>query len=90
MLSRAQKEEQVSELRDKFGRATSVFVADYRGVTVPEINQLRSKIRGGGEGQYEFYVSKNSVLRRAVADTELDSLRECFNGPRLVSASRNV
>ena len=34
MLSRAQKVEQVAELTDKFGRATCVYVADYRGVAV--------------------------------------------------------
>ncbi|MBW2426017.1 MAG: 50S ribosomal protein L10, partial [Deltaproteobacteria bacterium] len=32
MLTRRQKEEQVAELREKFERATSVFVADYCGV----------------------------------------------------------
>ena len=40
----AQKEEQVAELREKFGRATCVFVADYRGLTVEALEKLRGSI----------------------------------------------
>ena len=43
MLTRTQKEEQVADLRDRFGRATSVFVADYRGLSVDKANVLRAK-----------------------------------------------
>ena len=45
MLTRTQKQEQVDTLRDKFGRATSVFVADYRGLTVGQATDLRTTLR---------------------------------------------
>ena len=48
MLSRAQKEEQVVELQEKFGRASCVYVADYRGVPVESVNKLRRRVRGEG------------------------------------------
>ena len=45
MLTRAQKQEQVAELRDKLARASCVYLAEYRGVDVQSVNQLRRRIR---------------------------------------------
>ena len=88
MLTRSQKEDQVATLRDKFARATTVFVADYRGITVDEANALRRKLRGEGEGdEVEYQVVKNSVLRRATSDSSLDCLQDHFNGPTAVAIS---
>jgi large subunit ribosomal protein L10 len=88
MLTRAQKHEQVATLRDKFGRATSVFVADYRGLSVQAVNDLRSRLRKhGAQGEVEYQVVKNSVLRLATADSRLDVLKDCFNGPSAVAIS---
>lgn len=87
MLTRAQKQEQVDDLKDKFGRATSIFVADYRGVSVPEINELRSKLREGGSEDYEYRVTKNSLLRRAVDGTDAAVLMEHFQGPTAIAIS---
>lgn len=85
MLTRAQKEEQVSTLKGKFSRATGVFVADYRGLNVIEINKLRSDLRGDDPDDSEFTVTKNSVLRLAVADTDLSVLTDTFNGPTSIA-----
>jgi len=87
VLTRAQKEEQVSELKAKFGRATGVFVADYCGLTVDEVNELRSGLRGDEPDQSEYSVTKNSVLKLAVADTELSPLADCFVGPTSIAIS---
>lgn len=87
MLTRTQKQEQVAELRDKFGRATSVIVADYRGVDVPSINGLRSKLRAGESQEYEYRVTKNSVLRRAAEGLPAEAILEAFNGPTAVALS---
>ncbi len=85
MLTKAQKQEQVAELKDKLGRATSIFVADYRGVSVQEINELRSKIREGEECEYQ--VTKNSLLKRAVDGTDAAVLTEHFQGPTAIAIS---
>jgi len=87
MLTRAQKEEQVAELKEKFGRATCVYVADYRGVDVKSVNELRGRIRKKGGGDYEYRVSKNSVLRRAAADSDMAQLMDRFQGPTAVAIS---
>jgi large subunit ribosomal protein L10 len=87
VLTRAQKEEQVGELREKFSRATSVYVADYRGIDVEAVNRLRRRIRREGDGQFEYRVTKNSVLRRAAADSDVAPLTDAFRGPTAVAIS---
>ena len=44
MLTRQQKEAEVQELSEKFSRATSVFLADYRGLDVKSTEELRTKL----------------------------------------------
>ena len=85
MLTRAQKEEQVAELKDKFSRATCVYVADYRGIDVQSVNKLRRRIRT--EGEFEYRVTKNSVLRLAAADSDVAGIAEHFAGPTAVAMS---
>jgi len=86
VLTRAQKEEQIADLKDKMGRATSVFVADYRGLSVDDANELRSKLRGDGI-DVEYRVTKNTVLRLATAGSDTEVLHPHFNGPTAVAMS---
>ena len=79
MLSYGQKQEQVAELREKLGRASSVIVADYRGLDVAKVSALRSKLRGAGDCEYR--VVKNSILRRASEGTGVAAIASHFRGP---------
>ena len=87
MLTRAQKEEQVGELRDRFVRATGVYLADYRGLDVPAANKLRSLLHKEGAGDFEYRVEKNTLLKLAVADTAASGLDEHFQGPTAIAFS---
>ena len=87
MLTRAQKQEQVAELKAKLARATSVYVADYRGLDVQSVNALRQKIHVEGRGDYEYRVAKNSVLRRAAADSDVAAISDRFRGPTAIALS---
>ncbi len=87
MLTRTQKEEQVAELNEKFSRAKSVYVADYRGLDVAAADDLRKRIRREGAGDFEYRVAKNAVLRRAVADLDVAGLASHFEGPTAVAIS---
>ena len=84
MLTRSQKTEQVGELKDKFERATSVIVADYRGIDVQSVNALRRTLR---EGEFEYRVAKNTLLRLACEGTPVEVIREKFEGPTAVAIS---
>jgi large subunit ribosomal protein L10 len=87
VLTRAQKEEQVAELKDKLGRAKCIYVADYRGLDVAAVNELRGRIRKEGAGEYEYRVAKNTLLRLAVAGSDLEGLAGHFQGPTVVAIS---
>jgi large subunit ribosomal protein L10 len=83
MLTRAQKEEAVVELREKIARATGVYVADYRGLSVAQIDALRAKLRAAGKNEYQ--VAKNSLLQRASVDTPAQALGPWLEGPTAVA-----
>ncbi len=87
MLTRTQKEEQVAELNEKFSRAKSVYVADYRGLSVAAANALRQRIRKEGAGDFEYRVAKNSVFRRASAGLDVSGIANHFDGPTAVAIS---
>lgn len=87
MLSRAQKEEQVAELQEKFGKASCVYVADYRGVAVEPLNQLRRRVRREGSGKYEYRVSKNRVLKLAADGAGVATINKHFRGPTAIAIS---
>ena len=87
MLTRQQKEEQVAELKDKFERATSVFVADYRGLGVHQMEALRGGLRKAESSDAEFRVAKNSVLRLASQGGPAEGLQEHFTGTTSIAIS---
>jgi len=87
VLTRAQKEEQVAVMRDKIGRATSIIVADYRGLTVGQVDKLRGQLRQQGGDAYEYQVVKNSVLRLACTGGGAEVLNGHFAGPTAVAIS---
>ncbi len=65
MLTIAQKKEAVAELKDKFARAQSIFVADYSGLDVEAMNQLRRNLRAEGaflRGGCHVTLSRNASL----------------------------
>lgn len=87
MLTRTQKEEAVASLSEKLDRATSVFVADYRGLGVDDVNELRSKLREATDGEGEYHVVKNTLLRLAAKGSDTEILTEHFVGPTSVAIS---
>jgi large subunit ribosomal protein L10 len=82
-----QKQESVADFRDRFGRANCVFVADYCGIDVGAVSGLRGSLRQVGEGNYEYHVVKNSILRRAAEGSDAEALVPHFNGPTAVAFS---
>ncbi len=78
------KVEAVEELRDKLTRAKAAVFADFRGITVAQMNELRNRLRAE---QVEFRVIKNTLARRAVAGTPLAEATVFFEGPTSVAFS---
>ena len=84
MRSKQQKADEVDVLRERFARANTVVLADYRGLSVSDANDLRARLRTAGE-QIEYRVTKNTLLLRAVEGTGAEQLREHLVGPTAVA-----
>jgi large subunit ribosomal protein L10 len=87
VLTSAEKKEAVAELRDKFARAKGIFVADYSGLDVEAVNRLRRNLRDEGDGDYEYRVNKNTLMRRAAEGSDVESIVEYFVGPTALAIS---
>lgn len=87
MLTRQQKEDQIAELHDKFERATSIFVADYSGLSVTQLEALRGGLRKAEGSDCEFRITKNSVLRLACEGGPAEGLKEHFVGTTSIAIS---
>ena len=85
MLDRTRKEEVVKKVHEKLSSAEAVFLVDYRGLNVTEINQLRKRLREVGS---EFNIVKNTMLRLAVEGTDAATLTEYFKGPMALAVSQ--
>jgi large subunit ribosomal protein L10 len=77
-MDRVTKEAQVSELKDKLGRITSVVLADYRGLDVPTVTGLRDEFR---KVQCEYKVFKNTLVKLAIKGTALEGMSQYLEGP---------
>jgi large subunit ribosomal protein L10 len=74
----------VEELHEKFSRAVSAVLADFRGLSVQELTDLRRQLR---EASLELAVVKNTLARRAVQDTTLEKLTPYLKGPTSITLS---
>jgi large subunit ribosomal protein L10 len=73
-----QKAEQVDLIAEKLKRAKVAVLTDYRGLTVPQIQDLRTKLRGG---DVEYRVVKNTLARRAAESAGVPALESVLKGP---------
>ncbi len=83
-LTRTTKEEILGGYEEAMASAEHAFVIGFKGITVNQVNDLRSKVRKSG-GQY--VVIKNTLARRAVAGKPLEQVKEHFTGPTAVAYS---
>ena len=77
-LNLEEKQAVVAEIGAQVAQAQAIVVAEYRGLGVGEMTELRKKARGSG---VYLRVLKNTLARRAVAETPFDGLSEKMVGP---------
>ena len=79
-----QKQELVESLSEKLKAAVAGVVVDYKGITVEEDTKLRRELREAG---IEYFVVKNTMLRRAAANAELSGLDSVLEGATALALS---
>ncbi|PDO11412.1 MAG: 50S ribosomal protein L10 [Candidatus Reconcilbacillus cellulovorans] len=82
----AEKERIVSEVAAKLKDYACAVLTDYRGLNVAQVTELRKKLREAG---VEFKVLKNTLVRRAAVQTNLQGLEDVLVGPTAVAFSKN-
>jgi large subunit ribosomal protein L10 len=81
-MLRQDKERIVSELAERLKSSENLLVADYRGLTMPEIDELRTKLLESGA---RFSVVKNTLTRRAAEEAGVKELLELIDGPTAIA-----
>src|SRR5436189_1227781 len=81
-MRRDQKEQVVEELTARLQAADTLLVADYRGLTMPQIDELRSRLLESGA---RFTVVKNTLTRRAAEAAGAEALLALLDGPSAIA-----
>lgn len=76
----------VDEISELINGSASVVVVDYRGLTVAEDTVLRKQLREAG---VSYKVYKNTLVNRAIAGTEYESLKDVLEGPNAFAVSKD-
>lgn len=77
-LNREQKAAAVAEISEQISAAQAIFAIDYRGISVPQAAELRSRLR---EADASFRVVKNRLTRLAAEKADRGQLTELLEGP---------
>ena len=83
-LNIEQKKAVVAEVAQAAQTALAAVAAEYRGLTVEEMTELRVKAREGG---VYLKVAKNTLVRRAIEGTEFECIQDSLTGPLLLAFS---
>ncbi|RPH34723.1 MAG: 50S ribosomal protein L10 [Planctomycetota bacterium] len=81
-MQKADKERLVAELSDRLKNTQTLIVADYRGLTVTDIDKLRGELLEHGA---RFQVVKNTLTRRAAEEAGADALLALLEGPTAIA-----
>jgi large subunit ribosomal protein L10 len=80
-LTRSAKEQLIAEYREGLAEAPHAFLLGFKGITVPQVTELRNRVRSTGG---EYLVIKNNLALRAIDSTALAALEAHFVGPTAV------
>ena len=84
--TREEKEQSVKKLKEGFEKSGSVVIADYHGLSVSQIQELKKELK---ELQAEFSVAKNTLLSRASKESGNELPEENLQGPTAILFSKD-
>jgi large subunit ribosomal protein L10 len=77
-MLKAEKEKTVSELKEKLSSTKSLFLTDFRGLSVEDITRLRRNLKEKGA---EYRVTRNTLIRMAAEESEFGGILDFLKGP---------
>ena len=87
MMNKEQKKNYITEMKEFFSTNESVLVTHYQGLTVNQIDELRSEMRKHG---ILFKITKNRITKLALDGTKCKKLENLFSGPTAVAFSEDA
>jgi large subunit ribosomal protein L10 len=84
-LNRDQKAAVIDEVAAQISEADAIFAVDYRGISVPQAADLRTKLR---DADASFRIVKNTLTERAADKAGADGLKELLEGPTAMTFVR--
>jgi large subunit ribosomal protein L10 len=84
-MNREQKAAAVAEIAESIRQSEAVFAVDFRGISVPQAAELRTRLR---DADAAFRVVKNSLTERAADEVGADSLKALLEGPTALTFVR--
>ncbi len=87
MMNKEQKKNYISEMETQFQNTEAVLVTHYQGLTMSQLDELRSQMREYG---IKFKITKNRITKLALEKTKCKELSSLFTGPTAVAFSNDV
>ena len=82
MMNKEQKKNYISEMTTQFENSKAIMVTHYQGLTMPQLDELRAKMREKG---IIFKITKNRITKLALEKTKCKDLSNLFTGPTAVA-----
>ena len=87
MMNKDKKKNYIEEMKNFFNKTSSVLVTHYQGLSVKQIDELRSEMRKHG---IMFKITKNKITKLALEGTKFKKLENLFTGPTAVALSEDA
>ena len=87
MMNKEQKKNYIEEMTSKFESSKAVMVTHYQGLTMTQLDDLRSRMREHG---IQFKITKNRITKLALQKTRCKDLSDLFTGPTAVALSKDA
>ncbi len=84
MMNKENKKNYIQDMKKNFETNSSVMIAQYQGLNVSELDQLRKELREKG---IKFKITKNRITKIAIKDTPVKDLEKYFTGPTAAALS---
>src|SRR3954463_15570617 len=84
-MNRDQKAAAIAEIAQNIQESDAVFAVDYRGISVPQAAELRTRLR---DADTRFRVVKNTLTERAADQAGAESLKALLEGPTALAFVR--
>jgi len=82
MMNKEQKKNYISAITSQFENSKAVLVTHYQGLTMSQLDELRSQMREHG---IQFKITKNRITKLALEKTKCKDLSKLFTGPTAVA-----